>query len=346
MITYDNIRNLHLEITTACNARCPECTRNARGYPYNFGYPEVTTTLEMIKSIFPSEFVAQLHSVDFCGNFGDFVANPEAAKIVDYFLRCNGRLKIFVSTNGSARNEKFWASLGAWGKSVQVSFCIDGLKDTHELYRVDTDWDTIIRNAKTFVQAGGYAIWKMIKFKHNEHQIEQCKTLATELGFHRFDLTDHGRDFGPVYNRDGTLSHMLGGAESNESNSLTSIIQWHKNGPVTLPEEKNQLDCYSKTAKSIYMAADGSIYPCCYLGSYPTSYAGGTWYQQTNAQLKTLLTDFNNNAYQVGLATAIEWFNKIEQAWAIEKYKDGRLVLCDSHCGQTYQHWDRTAIKG
>ena len=345
MITYNHIRNLHLEITTACNARCPECTRNARGYPYNFGYPEVTTSLEVIRTIFPAEFINQLHSVDFCGNFGDFVANPEAVQIVEYFIKCNDKIKIFVSTNGSARNTKFWERLGSWEKKVQVSFCIDGLDDTHSMYRVDTDWNVIIRNAKTFIQAGGYAIWKMIKFKHNKHQVDQCKAMATELGFDRFDLTDHGRDFGPVYNRDGTLSHLLGGAESVESNSLESIIHWHKNGLPELPVEKEQLNCYSKTASSIYMAADGSIYPCCYLGSFPTTYASGTWYQQTNAQLKNLLVGFNNNAYEVGLETAVDWFNKIEQAWAIEQYKDGRLILCDSHCGQQYQQWDRIKIK-
>ena len=345
MINYDSIKNLHLEITSACNARCPECTRNTRGYPYNFGYPEVTAGLDKVQHAFTSPFIKQLESVDFCGNFGDFVANPDAEQIVDYFIRCNNNLKIFVSTNGSARNSTFWSKLGAWGKQVQISFCIDGLKDTHSLYRVDTDWNRILQNAKTFIDAGGYAIWKMIKFKHNQHQIEACKSLATKLRFDRFDLTDHGRDFGPVYNRDGTLSHMLGGAEPTPANSLESLIKWHKNGVPDLPEEKQHLDCYSQKAKSIYMAADGSIYPCCYLGSFPTTYAGGTWYQQTNAQLKTLLEGFNNNAIEVGLENAIGWFNKIEHAWTVEKYKDGRLVLCDSHCGQTYQQWERSEIK-
>ena len=345
MIAYKNIKNLHLEISTACNARCPECTRNARGYPHNFGYPEVSMPLETFRSIFSYDFIQQLESVDFCGNFGDFIANPEAADMVEILLKYNKKLQIFISTNGSARNQAFWKKLASWGKQVQISFCIDGLEDTHPLYRVDTNWNTIIRNAKTFIDAGGYAIWKMIKFKHNEHQIEQCKALATELGFDRFDLTDHGRDFGPVYNRDGTVSHMLGGAESTESNALESIIQWHNNGSIELPEEKQHLDCYSNKAKSIYLAADGSVYPCCYLGSFPATFASGAWYQQTNAQLKQLLAGFNNNAPQVGLETAIEWFNKIEQAWAIEKYKDGRIILCDSHCGQKYQHWDRVYIK-
>ena len=46
----------------------------------------------------------------------------------------------------------------------------------------------IIKNAQAFIDAGGYAVWKMIKFDHNEHQVEDCRALAKNLGFQRFDL--------------------------------------------------------------------------------------------------------------------------------------------------------------
>ena len=57
MITIDNVKELHLELTTLCNARCPLCVRNANGYPHNFGYPETSLSLEQVKQIFSVDFI-------------------------------------------------------------------------------------------------------------------------------------------------------------------------------------------------------------------------------------------------------------------------------------------------
>ena len=48
MYKIQDITRLHLEVSTLCNARCPQCPRNFRGYPYNDGYPETNLTLEQV----------------------------------------------------------------------------------------------------------------------------------------------------------------------------------------------------------------------------------------------------------------------------------------------------------
>lgn len=341
MLKIKDITNIHFEITTLCNARCPLCVRNANGYPFNFGYPETHLTLDQIKKVFDTGFVQQLTTIDFCGNFGDFIVNPEALEILEYFYHANDRIRFYISTNGSARSQSFWQSMGALGPRVQVSFCLDGLEDLHDHYRLDTNWHTIIKNAQTFIQAGGYAIWKMIGFKHNRHQVDDCHRLSKELGFQRFDYTDHGRDSGPVFDRQGNLQYLLGDADPAADYNIQNFVRWYdRQEPLDLPEEKHSVDCYAKNERSIYMAADGSVYPCCYLGSYPRTFANGTWYQPANKQIASVLEGFNNNAIEVGLATALEWFNQIEQRWNKERYAQGRLLLCDTHCGRKYQHWD------
>ncbi len=84
MIEYQHIRDVHLEISSLCNAACPWCPRNFWGYPYNGGYPETHMTLTQAKKIFSESFLQQLDSININGNFGDIVMNPQGADIVEY----------------------------------------------------------------------------------------------------------------------------------------------------------------------------------------------------------------------------------------------------------------------
>jgi sulfatase maturation enzyme AslB (radical SAM superfamily) len=110
--------------------------------------------------------------------------NPEGPDIVEYFFSVNPNLKITISTNGGARDQKFWSRLAQTPAIIQ--FCIDGLADTHHLYRQNTSYKTVIKNANTVIRNGGHAVWKMIQFDHNQHQIEQCRELSKQLGFKNF----------------------------------------------------------------------------------------------------------------------------------------------------------------
>ena len=86
-----------------------------------------------------------------------------------------------ISTNGSAGTRNFWERLGKT-KAI-VTFGIDGLEDTHHLYRQNTVWSRIIKNAGIFIAAGGTASWQFIEFDHNKHQISLCRELSKKLGF-------------------------------------------------------------------------------------------------------------------------------------------------------------------
>ena len=134
--SYAQIKHVHLEISSFCNAACPFCPRNLLGFPYNEGYTEKNLTRSEAQRIFVPEFLLQLDSILINGNFGDIVMNPESADILEYFRHTNHGIKIDVSTNGSARSSKFWTKLA--GTAAQVYFCLDGLENTHHLYRRNT----------------------------------------------------------------------------------------------------------------------------------------------------------------------------------------------------------------
>ena len=202
MIKYKDIRHVELELSSYCNANCPLCPRNLFGYTYNTGYTAKNLTLAEVKQILNPKFISQLDKVTFEGNYGDPLMNPELLDIVDYI---NKPINLF--TNASMQTKTFWEKLAK--TKTTVYFALDGLSDTHSIYRQKTDYNKIIANATAFINAGGSAVWKMIKFGHNKHQIDDCKKLSKQLGFKEFIVVDHGRNSGPVFDDQGNLTRVL-----------------------------------------------------------------------------------------------------------------------------------------
>jgi sulfatase maturation enzyme AslB (radical SAM superfamily) len=288
-------------------------------------------TLEEAKKIFQREFVQQLDEIYINGNFGDAVINPETVKIVEYFRSYSSTLKIMISTNAGARNKEFWQSLATVG--VEVVFCLDGLEDTHSLYRQNTLYSTVIQNAKIFIAAGGNAVWKMIDFDHNRHQQSTAQTLSQQLGFKKFQLIDRGRNQAPVFDKNRQLSHTIGSpVEINfdrlwKSRTQDEVIL----KDITPNRSPTKIDCYAKKQKSIYISSTGDVSLCCWLGFSPKTYGHGNYHEAANAQFRDFVQE--NNALEHSLEHCMTWFNKIEKTWSIPTFEDGRLVICNDMCG-------------
>jgi len=337
MISYNEIKEIHLELATECNAACPQCPRNFNGYTHNGGYPETYMTLKQAKHIFNPEFLKQLREIVVNGNFGDIMMNPDTPEIVEYFREHNESLRIIISTNAGARPKEFWQRLAK--AQCKVLFCLDGLEDTHHLYRQNTRYQTVIKNALTFIGAGGNAVWKCIKFKHNEHQIEEMRQLSVDFGFKSFDLIDHGRDTGPVFNDNKELTHILGNYngptdfhtmfvdQRSESRTIDNT-EWQFDPEV----EDIKITCDTVINNRIYVAATGEISPCCFTGFYPETFGKNSYTEPLNAQLKELIS--KNNALEHDIETCIKWFNGFTDLWKKKSYKDGRLLVCDEFCGK------------
>ena len=333
MIAYGDIRDVHLEISTLCNASCPWCPRNFWGYPHNGGYPEVNLSLAQSQQIFTTAFLRQLTSLRINGNFGDIVMNPQGADIVEYFRHGNDQLRITINSNGGARDKEFWTQLARAG--AVVNFALDGLEDTHALYRQNTSWKTVIKNAGIFIDAGGHAEWQMIKFQHNQHQIEQARTMSQALGFREFVLIESVRDTAPVFDRHGNLSHIIGDYQGETEFKVLFHKKQHDEVlledilPGRLPRQR--VTCQTQQMKSIYIAANGDVSPCCFTGFYPRSYGRGQYHEAANSQLVPLIS--KNNALEYPLQECIEWFGGIKNSWRVKSYQQGRLVICDDNCG-------------
>ena len=273
MHKFNELTQIHLEISNNCQAACPMCNRNISSGLENPIIKINNWTLDQFKSIMSHEVLDQIDSFYFCGNFGDPILNSNLIEMCSYASMYKPSLSIHVHTNGSAHLPEYWARLAkALPKNHKVLFALDGLADTHHIYRVGTDFNKILDNARSFIAAGGHAEWVYIKFKHNEHQIEEARTISKELGFANFNLKNSARFVGTtqldVVDKTGKKLYHI---EPPTDSKLAYIgIDTLRNYKKIVDD--SQIDCAVMKTKEIYIDAFMNIYPCCFLGIIPYTY--------------------------------------------------------------------------
>ena len=208
MYFYKDILHVDLEMSSLCNAKCPICNRRQQGGPKNTSYKETYLSLDRFKTWFDDKFVAQLFSMQMCGNYGDAMTNPELVNILKYIRSINPKVRFTMNTNASGRNEEFWTELGKLFSinDSTLTFSVDGLEDTNHIYRRGTHWSKIMNAMKWYIKAGGIARWEFLVFKHNQHQVEEARRIAKDMGFWHFyakeplgfvnePITENGRKY-------------------------------------------------------------------------------------------------------------------------------------------------------
>jgi MoaA/NifB/PqqE/SkfB family radical SAM enzyme len=317
MYNYNEIREIHLELTSKCQASCPMCPRNIQGGISNPWLIEDEITIDQFKEWFDSKFIKQLTKLYMCGNLGDPIIGKDCLEIFQYVRSLNSDIKLVLHTNGSARSKEWWKNLSK--EKVDVVFGIDGLEDTHHLYRIGTDFKKIIKNATAFINEGGNARWHMLVFDHNKDQVEACKQLSKELGFIEFTQKNSSRFRSSsltVLTKDGKTSHVLYPSEKSLDLSK-KVFDINLDTQVTIK-------CKAKSSLSIYVSADGSVTPCCWL-----NYSG---YMPNHPNL----IDYNDKGFITPNLNDVrleEIFNKtyftsIENTWNFQSLKE-----CNKQCG-------------
>ena len=252
------VSGVEIELTSRCNASCPQCSRNYYGGETWPTLPLVDLSFDLIKTKL-GKLIKNLSHVKLCGTYGDPCVHPKLIEIVQWIVD-NSDCEITINTNGSLRTKKWWNTLAkTLGSRGRVFFGIDGLEDTHHLYRIDTSYNKIIENLKTFNQAGGRSVWSFLIFEHNQHQVDECEQLARDMGFKWFRAKVSKR---PLINR------------------LEAPIGWQLTAEKTGP-----IKCHVLNEKSAYIDAQGRISPCCWLGFYPKTFGHGEYHQAINAQI-------------------------------------------------------------
>jgi len=209
---------IDFEIASTCNAVCPVCIRRQHGRISEFMQQFRTT--EEVKRILDG-IVGQLNHIQFCGNYGDPMTNPEILGICEWIRSQNEHVSMRISTNGGIGNPKHYKRLGQLG--VHLIWGIDGAsKEVNELHRVRVDYNKVMRNMDEYIsdiKDGTYHEWQYIVWQENAHELEDAVKVAYEKGIKVFYIRrPNGADWGPVhvYDFKGEHTHLLHGPAETE----------------------------------------------------------------------------------------------------------------------------------
>jgi MoaA/NifB/PqqE/SkfB family radical SAM enzyme len=339
MFKFNQLKAIHVELTNNCQASCPMCARNDHGGLPNPNINITEITLEHFKQIFSQEVLTQIDHIYFCGNYGDPILSNYLLEIISYCSETNPQLHVAVHTNGSARTAKWWRSLyRVLPEKHCVHFALDGLEDTHHLYRIGTDFNKIIDNAKEFIACGGTAEWVFLSFKHNEHQIEQARTLATRLGFKSFSHKATGRflekPWFDVVDSTGQITYKL---EPPTEHKITfvkrEVIENYKHYVA-----QAEIQCGVSDTKEVYVDAYGYLWPCCFIGAVP--YMHNTineiaydYYQDTKNQINGLVEYIGVTDLKIRTIKEIINSDQWQSAWQVY-WNEKKLATCAKTCGK------------
>lgn len=341
MFQFTDLKQLHIELTSVCQASCPMCARNYHGGLDNPNLPRGEITLEEFKNIVDVSVLNQIDHVYFCGNYGDPIMSNYLIDIVKYCKDNKPSIKVGIHTNGSARNNKWWKDLAeALPINHSVHFALDGLEDTHHLYRIGTNFKNIINNAATFIKHGGRAEWVFLSFKHNEHQVAQAEQLAKQMGFVKFEHKATSRflekPFLDVLDNNGKLAYKI---EPPTEHKITfikpEIIKSYKEVVKTA-----EIKCKIVIDKSVYIDAFKNLWPCCWLGALPYIYSKSQdliheYQDDQTAMIKEIVDSIGGYAAIDLTKRSIENILQDEQWQAVwpKYWNEKKLATCAKTCG-------------
>jgi MoaA/NifB/PqqE/SkfB family radical SAM enzyme len=373
MFNFNVIDEYQLEITTYCNAACPQCPRNNNGSGVNPYLKLEHLSRKVIDSAFTADLCHRLRQVFFCGSYGDPIMHPEFLDILRDFRRKSPTLWLYIHTNGGAHSPEYWKDLAEIiGNHGQVDFNIDGLADTNWLYRRNTDFDKIISNAQAYINAGGRAVWNFIVFEHNQHQVESAQKLSKELGFCDFKYRATGRflnhrtmetfDTWPTQNREGLVEYVI---------QPTTLKKYKNKSIEILPDLKQQhndmksyfatteICCDSLTGNKVAINASGLVLPCNMLNHnlsdarfrdpevLPCSNELSTVNEQNQVQAfidQHGADNLNIHHRSLDQVFANSFWSALVASWEYNTFPE-RLFECAMTCGKQFTKvWDQTKM--
>ena len=241
-----------IDVCNVCNLRCPLCpTGNT-----TIARKQSMLSLEQYKQLFCK--LADYALVVSLYNHGEPLLNPDVFSIIEYTHRSR------VGTNISSNfNWPHPIDINDFIRSGldYVTVSLDGVtQDAYRQYRVRGDIEEVFDNMKRLLAAKKalksktpFVEWQFIVFKHNQHEMEEARRLAAELGV---DL----------------LRFVSPGVPPEDMHDVRLQEKWMPDNPLywerhpKLVEERGYVfdqPCYY-LYRSMFIYPGGGVTPCCF----------------------------------------------------------------------------------
>ncbi len=170
-----------IEPTTACNLRCPECPSGLRSFTRATGKLDILLFEKIIE-----ELKSTLMYLTFYFQ-GEPYLHKDFLKMVNF--ASTKRIYTSTSTNAHYLNKATSFETVKSGLD-RLIISIDGTtQETYQQYRVGGDLKKVLEGTKNIIAAKKelksntpHIIFQYLVVKPNEHQIEEAKQLAKEMG--------------------------------------------------------------------------------------------------------------------------------------------------------------------
>ena len=291
---------VHLELSEKCNLACPMCIRQSIGAD-KFGKKQIDVddfylTFDPVSD--------NLSYFWLSGNYSDPATHTQLIDFVNYYYNKS----IVMTSHVGLRTTEFWRVLGhRLNRKNDEYTCliasIDGLEDTNHLYRINSSWKKTIDNSKSFIDAGGYAVWKFIVFDHNKHQVQEAHDYAMMLGFKEFIVVNSARF---EYQLDNELE------------------------PTPFIQSQFDVKCEAKRHNMLFVDPSGVLFPCCWTAARFSEY--GDFGDEKEVELLLEQYDYRTemNLFENGLDVVNHpFFEDLQMLWDVKK-----PYVCELMCGK------------
>ena len=296
----------HFELTSACTLKCPRCSRTE--LPDSLVVDSLD--LDFFIKNFPLSVINQMSRVSFCGYDGDPIYNKQFIEICEYFKKSNPKLELYIVTNGSYKKSDWWTKLATvLNQYDQIHFSIDGHdNDTNNLYRVNSDWDSIMQGVDALCGSEVRMIWDLIYFDFNYKHIEKIMQDAKQKGFDaiRFTKSNKFNFFYQHYSKElQPPKEYISTSGRFESKTVKlSDRTIYDNSFANAKRIYNKMDKTSSIiplcsigTKGLFVDSQGYFYPCCWITNRYNSEHHAAWVTDDKNIKKTGLEQVLNNPY-------------------------------------------------
>lgn len=248
-IHWGNPWSIAIEPTTSCNLRCPECPSGLRSFSRPTGMLEKERFENLIREIAPDLAYLTFYFQ------GEPFLNPAFLDMVT--IACRYGIYTSTSTNAHYLKEEIARKTVQSGLH-RIIISLDGTDQaTYEKYRIGGDFEKVIEGTRNLIRMKKelksqtpHIIFQFLVVRHNEHQIDDLYSLASELGVDEVKLKtaqiydfENGSDLIPVQDKFSRYERKQDGRFKIKNPLLNHCWQmWH----------------------SCVVTWDGKVVPCCF----------------------------------------------------------------------------------